>query len=183
MNATDLNKLKWWRLRGGLTSKEFADLGPLDEDATIHLHAMETNMALALWDLLSILGVGHEDVKEVLGAENMEFIESWLDQEIIPMNEGARAYRMAKVLFEPKEPLEDYGLLPTIIGLPDTVWDALEETKDDRFVILGPIVLDQNTKTIYMAGTVSLDELDPASRLMSEQIIAASRAMKEADNA
>lgn len=187
MNATDLKKLKQWRQYGGLTEddleRHFVDHpGPFvfSEDAPTHLHEMETNMALALHDFLTVLGVGTSDIEEVLGAENMESINGLLAEEIILVDEKTMAYRVAKALFEPEKPLEDCGFIPIAVEFPEAGWDALEASSDERFVILGPIVLDQNTRTIYMTRAVALDALEPASRLMSEQIVAACQAMREA---
>ena len=187
MNATDLNKLKEWRQRGGLTEEEhkrwiagntaLENVGLAGLDA--HLWEMETNMALALHDFMAVLGVGQADIEEVLGAENMESINRLLDQEIIPTDEATMASRVAKALFEPEKPLEDYGFILTVVSLPGAVWDALEETIDDRFVFLGPVILDQNTRTVYMAEGVTLGALAPGNRLLGEQIAAASRATKE----
>lgn len=184
MNATELRKLRRWRQYGGLTEDDlelyFTDhSGPFDHSTVIHFHEMETNMAMALYDFMAVLGVGQADIEEVLGAENMESINGLLAEKIIPIDEATMAYRVAKALFEPEEPLEDYGFIPTTVSLPDAVWDALEETMDDRFVFLGPVILDQNTRTVYMAKWVTLEALAPGTRLLGEQIAAASRAMKE----
>ena len=188
MNAMDLRKLKEWRENGGLTAEEVESggrrmIGSGLSALVIHLWEMETNMAMALYDFMAVLGVGQADIEEVLGSENMESINGLLAEEIIPTDEATMAYRVAKVLFEPEEPLEDYGFIPTVVSLPDAVWNAMEETIDDRFVFLGPVILDQNTRTVYMAKGVTLEALAPGTKLLGEQVVAASRAMKEVQDA
>lgn len=184
MNPIDLQKLKEWRERGGMTKEEYAqyvaqsDSWPYDEDG-IHLYEMETNLALAFHDFLMVLGVGDEDIADVLGPENIAWIEDWLGTAISIPDEGVMAFRQAKTLFEPERPLEEYGLMGTTLLLPDAAWDALEENSDERFVFLGPLVLDQNTRTIWMWNGLELESLEGPMRLDADQRAAAVRAMKE----
>lgn len=189
MNADDLQRLKEWRERGGMTEGEYKRW--IAENTTLesagiagneaHLWEMRTNLALALHDFLMILGVGDDDIAEVLGPENIEYIDRLLSERPIPlMDEGAKAFRSAKTLFEPEKGLEEYGLMATIIRLPDAVWDALEENEDSRFVCLGPLVLDQNTKTIWMWNGLELESFTGPMKLDAEQREVAVCAMRTA---
>lgn len=184
MNAKDLRTLKEWRERGGLSEEEFFGLVEAGGDPEIDspLQEMETNMALALHDFLVILGVGDEDIAEVMGKENMAYIEELLAERPPPvMDEGVRAYRSAKTLFEPEKGLEEYGLMPTSLRFSDRIWDALDETEDDHFVCKGPLVFDQNTRTVWLwGGDGAIEAMLGPMRLEQDQLAFAIAAMKEA---
>lgn len=164
MNAYDLQHLQEFR-------QKLEDMaGPLiNQDLPV---------AIVLFDILKVLNVGEEDMIEVLGEDVIRDLDKWHREVIAPLPPELMAYRSALTNFEPSKTMQEYGLTQVTRPIPKAVWDALEETFDERYVNLVAVVLDQNSRTVWK-GVCNGDCILSVHTLIAEQRTMAEKAARK----